>query len=467
MNKLAIAAAVVLALVLLGLPPIVASVTEARVRERVAAIDSSDTVAAEVTSFARGWFRSSANIALRVEPDGDPAADGAQAGWLAGEPLSIAVELAHGPVAVLDGVHFGWSSMVARLDEEAPGVAELTTTLGVPYVFEFRGRTSFSGSMAFDADAPAFELPLDETLIGFSGADLDGVYAGRQLTARAAIARIEVTSPTGTFELHGVSATADNELLSEYVLPGRASVAIERVTIVDAFRGAEPVFDGTDFSVASVTELDAGGDLLEMRIDYEVDSVRIDTNVLAEPSIGMTLRNIDVAAVEAYSAAANDAAAGAADPVAIVRALAPELERALRAGPSLSVDPIRFRLDDEPFEARVDLTANTTELPAAGALNLDNPLLVLGLVDADAEVRLSKALAQRLATLVAKMQLARDGSLPPDELAYLAEAQSALMLAMLAGQGVLIEDGSDYRSAIELTNGRLTVNGEALPFGLP
>ena len=141
MNKVAIAAAALLVIALLAMPGVVGSITEARVRERVAAIDASPSAAAELTSFDRGWFRSTARIELELAPD-----NVAQLTDAAGTPLGvfgalpIVVEFAHGPVAVLDGVHFGWSKMVARPDVEAPGVAELTQTLGVPYLFEFRGR---------------------------------------------------------------------------------------------------------------------------------------------------------------------------------------------------------------------------------------------------------------------------------------------------------------------------------------
>ena len=43
MNKVAIVAAALLVIVLLALPALVGSITEARVRERVAAIDASPT----------------------------------------------------------------------------------------------------------------------------------------------------------------------------------------------------------------------------------------------------------------------------------------------------------------------------------------------------------------------------------------------------------------------------------------
>jgi uncharacterized protein YdgA (DUF945 family) len=219
--------------------------------------------------------------------------------------------------------------------------------------------------------------------------------------------------------------------------------------------------------VRSHTSVDTAGELLDMRVNYDVDSVRAEGGELTAAELELRLRNLDVAAIEAYSAAATDAAAAGADPAALVASFGPHLERALRAGPSLALDPIRFRYDGEPFEGRVDITTNTARLPSAGTLSFENPLMMIGLVNTRADVRVSKALAGTLATLAARTQLGGDDSIPPDRLDYMAEAQSGLMLAMLVGQGVLVEDGDGYRTSLDYTDGALTLNGSPLPFGLP
>jgi uncharacterized protein YdgA (DUF945 family) len=465
MNKVAIAAAALLLLVLLVLPRYVGSITEARVRERVTAIDASPTLTAEVTAFDRGWFHSTAHLELRVIPD--PAAPDPASGLsaLTGMPLAVAVEFAHGPIAVLDGVHFGWSKMVARPDATAPGVTELQQTLGVPYVFEFRGRTSYLGALSFDADAPPFALPVDEALLTFSGATLSGELAGQDLEANAHIGALDFTSPTGSFTVRGVFANADNELRSQYVMPGEASLSIESITATGQMQSAMPLFEATNIKIESDVDIDASGELLEMRVDYGLDALRLEDNEIAAGALGVTVRNVDVAALEAYSAAAAEAASSG-DPTTILVALGPHLERALQAAPSLTLDPIRFRYDDEPFDGRVDITTNTPQLPAAGTLSFDNPLFILGLLNVDASLQVSKALAAELATLSAKMQLGSDPSIPLDQLDYMAEAQSGLMLTMLIGQGVLVEDGDGYRTSVQLTNGAVTLNGNPLPFGL-
>jgi uncharacterized protein YdgA (DUF945 family) len=461
MNKVAIAAAALLLIVLLALPGLVGSITEANVRDRVAAIDESGSADAELTSYDKGWFRSTAHILLRPESfDQLAAATGTQLG--VGE-LPIAVEFAHGPVAVLDGVYFGWSTFVARPDPEAPGVAELTQRLGVPYLFQFRGRTPFSGGLSFDADAPPFTLPVDEAQLTFSGGTLAGKFAGQRLQADAQIGSLDLTSPTGTFAVRGVSASADNELRSEYVMPGEASFSIASISVAPA-QSTTPMFVTANLRMSSDVDIDAAGELLEMRVKYDVDSVRIQDNELTAGSLGLTILKLDVAAVDAYGAIASDPAAGL-DPEAIAASLGPHLERALRAGPSLTLDPFRFRYDGEPFEGRVEVTTNPARLPPAGTLTLDNPLLMLSVVNTKADVRMSKTLAGQLATLGSRMQLSYDPTIPPDQLDYMAEAQSGLMLTMLVGQGVLIEEGDGYRTSLDYTDGSLTLNGNPLPFG--
>jgi uncharacterized protein YdgA (DUF945 family) len=462
MNKVAIAAAASLLIVLLAIPGVVGSMTEASVRARVAAIDESPSAAAELTSFDRGWFRSTARIVLRPENVDQLAPVGAELGVL-GE-LPIVVQLAHGPVAVLDGVYFGWSTMVARPDLEAPRVAELTTTLAVPYLFQFRGRTPYSGGLDFDADAPPFTLPTDEGMLTFSGGTLAGNFAGRSIDADAQIGSVDFTSDTGTFVVRGLSASVDNELRSEYVMPGEASFSVASVSLAPQ-RGT-PMFETSNLRVKSDVGIDAAGELLEMHINYDVDSVRVAENEVTGGSVAVVVRNLDAAAVEAYGALAAETAAAGGGPETIAGALVPHLERALRAGPSVTVDPIRFRYDDEPFEGRVEITTNPARLPPAGTLSLDNPMLFVSLVNTKAELSLSKTLAGQLATLAARMQIAQtDPTIPPEQLDYMAEGQSGLVLTLLVGQGVLIEEGDLYRTSIDFSDGSMTLNGNPLPFG--
>src|SRR5205814_2774368 len=127
-----------------------------------------------------------AKIGLGLSPDylAQMGARGAPVDAL-GQRVTIAVDFAHGPVAVQNGVHFGWSTMVARLDPETLKLAEIEQQLGVPYIFEFRGRTGFGGGVAFDADMPPMDVPTGSAQLKFSGAKLEGTYARNRPASRA------------------------------------------------------------------------------------------------------------------------------------------------------------------------------------------------------------------------------------------------------------------------------------------
>lgn len=461
MNKLAIVAAALLVVALLALPAAVGGIVEADVRERVAVIDADPLVSAELRSFERGWFRSTARIELRLAPDNLPPPAATELGSL--PTLPIVVEHAHGPIAVLDGVHFGWNKFVVRPDTEAPGIGELTQTLGVPYLFEFRGRGGYLGGLDFDADVPPFELPIEEVLLTFSGATLRGNFAEPRLVADGRMGALELASETGSFAVRGINFSSDGGLRWGHVMPGEGSFTIEEISAVD---GADTLLEARNLSLTSEVAVDPAGELLELRARYDVDSMRSEDGEITAAVVGVAMRNLDVAAVQAYAEVASDPTAMAADPTALSAALAPHIERALRAGPSIALDPIRFRYDGEPFEARVEITTDTARLPAAGTFSLDNPLLLLGAFDANAELRVSRALATKLATAGARQQLSADPTVPPEQIDYMAEAQAGLVLATLIGQGVLVDDGDGYRSSFVYDNGAMTLNGNALPFGL-
>jgi hypothetical protein len=267
--------------------------------------------------------------------------------------LPIVVEFAHGPVAVLDGVYFGLSTMVARPDLEAPGVAELTQTLGVPYLFQFRGRTPYFGGLDFDADAPPFTLPLDEGLLTFSGGTLAGKFAGRNLDADAQIGSMDYSSATGTVAMRGVSSSVDSELRSEYVMPGEMSFSIESISIASPQSGA-PMFETTNLRMKSDVDIDAAGELLEMHINYDADSVRVADNEMTGGSLALLVRNLDAAAVEALRRGERRRRSRKRPRRRSRPRWCHTSSRRCGAGPSLTLDPIRFRYDGEPFEGRVE-----------------------------------------------------------------------------------------------------------------
>jgi hypothetical protein len=472
MNKLANATVAVVVLGVLGLPPALGLLTESQVRARAAAISAGGVWAVDVRSFERGWFHGRAKIDLALSPAYAQQLGAADAGEmlglgaLVGRTAPLDVELAYGPVAIFDGVHFGVSRMIARLDPEVDAVAQLEQSLNVPHLFEFRGTAGFTGNLAFDADVPPIDLPAAPARMLFSGALIAGTLAGNRLVANVDIDRFEFSSPTGVFTVAGIVAKIDNEIRSRYVLPGNAGFSIQSIAIVDAQRGATPVFEAAGLRVDSATTLDATQTLLDVQATFALDSALIDGAKISDAYVGVALRKLDTQALDDYATASRslDAAGGG---TSAARNLQPTIVRAVAAAPSVALDPVRFTFGGEPFTGRMEIATNTAALPAAGALDLADPATLLKLFDASADLQVSKKLAQQLAALVMQVQYANDPAMPPGQQRLFAEAQSGLMLVALVGQGMLVATDDAYRAELRVTNGAVTLNGAALPFSVP
>jgi uncharacterized protein YdgA (DUF945 family) len=239
-------------------------------------------------------------------------------------------------------------------------------------------------------------------------------------------------------------------------------LSIERISIVDAARGPDPVFDAENLRVAGRVGLDPSETLLNVHATYDVDSAFIDGTRLKGASIGVAVDKLDVAALEAYLEAARAQTVGQHPDTD----LKPALGRALAAGPSLVLDPIRFSVNEEPFTARLEVAANPAALPAAGAFDPEDPLTLLPALRSAANVDVSKKLARDIVVLATEMRLG-DNSLAPEQQRQLAEAQAGLILVTLVSQGILVDAGDTYRVEMRLADGALTLNGTPLPLGLP
>jgi uncharacterized protein YdgA (DUF945 family) len=299
--------------------------------------------------------------------------------------------------------------------------------------------------------------------VEFAGAALDGAWRGGRLTATAQAASLELSSPAGAFKFENLRATTDTEIRSRYVAPGTTHLSLQRAAVVDRVRGDGRSFQLEGLRADGSTRVDEHG-RLEAQLDYSLASLRGAALELAGATASITVANLDPTGLEEYAAAAQ-AASPALDRDATLQALTPPLERLLRAGPTVTIDPLRFMLDGEAFDARV--TIGTDPVKAADAtLDLTAPETVLALIRGDAHVSISKKLAQRLGIQLTQGRLEADGGLEPEQAQSLAEAQVGLILVSLVGQGLLVDDGERYTTALTIGDGAATINGKALPLGL-
>lgn len=473
MRKAGLLAVVVLVAAALGMPAVLGGMTESRVSARVVEINSGDAMSVTVEDYTRGWFSSTARLGVRLSPEllaRMGAADVELPAWLTGAALPVVAELSHGPAGINEGPFLGFSKVVARADPDVRWVRELTERYGMPYLFEFRGRTGFTGRVSFDADVP----PVDTTAQGgsaqFSGAVLEGTLEGNHLVAQLDVERYSLDSPLAAVQVGGVRATTDSRFLGNSQSTGGGALEIAEMRVASPLGGNDPIeMSGVRF--ASLAALEDGA--WDTRFDYTSDTVRTPGGQrIDSAALGITVDDLDAGAVNEIQALLERASAGSTTgaPAVSPAQMLSALNRIVAGSPSLEIAPLRFTLNGDTLDANVRLDVRGQGAPVDLAQLAGSPLAWANLVDGAVDATIAKPLARRFAADIARAQLAQQAQEGADagQDAQLAETQGTLMLVVLVGQGYLEESEDAYSTQIRLTDGAFTVNGESVPlFGVP
>ena len=454
------------ALLLLALPPVFGMLTETQVRERIDTLNANEQLDVRLESYDRGWFTSRALLSVAPPQPADPSV-GETFAALFSQPMAVAVDFNHGPVSLQDGFFLGVSELLARPAAEQPGAAAGDPG-GAPIPFEFEAQSTFGGDLHFLARLLPFDRDIGADSVSFSGGSIGGTVTGRRITARAQAETFQYRTGAATLSVQGVAASADNELLTRYLMPGTVELSVQRASVELGLGAASsPVFDASGISFTSSTALDADAGLLDGTVSLGFDRTRVGSDTdITDAAFEAAAQSLDVPALGALYAAYAEGASTPGGQSPPPDAIEPAIVRLLEREPSASVDPLRFDWNGDAFEAEVFLEAN----PAAWPVDLDDGGLWATLVNGTAELSAAKPLAERLAVQIVKSQLTarlmEGDSIPFEALDTMAEAQAGLVLTMLSAQGLLEDTGSLYRARVVLENGLMTINGQPLPFGL-
>lgn len=469
MKKAGLLVLVVLMAAVLALPGVFAGLTESHVTGRIAQINEGDMLDVTLDDYSRGWFSSTARLSIRLAPAYRArvgAGNAAVAEALSGA-LPVVAELAHGPAGYKDGPFLGLSKLVAYADPDTAWVRELADTYGLAYLFEFRGRTGYTGRVSFDADLP----PVDTAATGgntrFSGTRIEGTLTGNHLVAELDLEQLDVTAPGASMLMSDVHAETDSRFLGDSQTTGTFVVEVAELGFA---LPATP--DAGLFQVAGVrlaTEGDIEDGTWRSRFDLTAESIVTENGQRIESAaLGAGVTDLDAAAFAELQALLEDSLDPATGTPSVEPARMQAALNGLLAGsPSLEIAPIRFTWGGDAFEASVRLDARggaSLDLAALGS----NPAALMDTFDGTVDATIAKPLARRLAANAARAQLALQQGTDPSQQGQLAETQASLMLVMLTGQGYIAETDDAYTTALELADGTLTINGRPLPaLGLP
>ena len=473
--KKAIIAAAVIALVLLALPLLLGMRTESMIRRNIESMNESPILAFEIESYERRWFSSTVRVPVGLDddylqsltPGNDLGVDPFGTAFIADLALDVVVEIDHGPVAFDDGLFVGLSRVRAQLDEDSAVITEARSQLAMPYLIRMNGEVGFTGAFDFVVDVPPIDYAYEAGEIMFSGATAEGSYRGGRLALDGDIESLSVASPEGSASMLGMHMTGEYAFVSDYLSVGEGEFLIDSILANDPFGSPEPIFAAEALRIAFEGEVEDTETLYSASVIYGAESIRTGEGQfdLADAEFGIQIENLHVETFDRYYDTL--LTVGVSDPELMMTSLQALADEALAHEPSLALDPFRFRLFDEPFDASISVRPSPATVQ--NGLDFEDPMLLASAFEATATATASKVLTDRLMTEGLKLQFAGgmpDGQAPGQDIESMARDQAQFMLAMSLGQGLIVEDGDNYTTTIEYAGGQLTINGNPLPAGM-
>lgn len=437
--------------------------------------------------FDRGLFSATETVTFEVMGDmfralqkaqkeaaaADP--DAAKEDAVALEPLRFTVRSSfkYGPLPGFSTFAAATSDSELVLDEKT--MQELKAVLGDNKPLTAHTVYRFDGGGVSNISSPAFSMnmPGDSpenigklTWQGFTATmDFDKGLAHYRMTGDAP--RMQVADKNGSFVMSGLKFEADQKRMFDdepmlYSGTQRMTVAQLDVAAVKEGEKQEPVsFKQLVVDVA----MPVNGEFVDVVEKIGAAALQVGDKQYGPGNFDFSIRHLHARTVarfyremmKLYSDPAVFTAAG--DPAKALAPLAEPAKELLKHNPEFRID--RFNFKSDKGEA---LVSASVKLNDAKPEEFGNPLMLLGKLEAGADVQLPEALLGTLAA--SRVPGGAEAANDPETVAMQAEMIEQ-QLAGLAGQGLVTRDNGLVKSKIEFRAGQLTVNGKPFnPFGM-
>ena len=472
-----VAAAVVLIVLVLGSPFAIGMITENGLRQQMDIYAGNPAVAASVESYERGWFGSSVRLEFGFSDQYlsqlsaiDPSI-AMIAPMLEELSLPIIVEISHGPILTEDVFGVGGATVRAHVDPESPIVGFAEDVLGLPYLFEFRGRSGFGTGFRFEGEIPAAANAYPDMSYEFSGLEFSGVTQDGDMDLQMMLDELSLQSPFFSAVLESFAMTMDYDYREDRLPLSDSELRIGRIVASNPLAGAAIVFslDGLGLT-ARATENDAATHVTA-EIVYSLDDLVIPNVVsLSDTALGLVIGPVETEAVQAFAEMAAELPLDASEAEQL-QIMLPVLDRFLASNPTIALDPLRFSMPEGSVDGRASVTIDSSALPPGGIeaiAAMPDPTALMGAISCELDLTASKPLVEMFARLAMIRSMAGlpgpdGGPMPPDQLAALADQELAGLLLQLTVQNILVDTGGSYTTSIRFADGAATANGEPLP----
>ena len=459
-------------LVALGVAPyFIGNSVQDNVMLAIDEINQQAMYSANVLSYKKGWFSTTAEIKLAVDFQALINAQNAAPSEMAFEenPSVVATLVAHhGPVYFGDGVGLGRIQYSASVDGDE--LREYVQWDGQKPIYQNDGVVGLFGGLHYADVIPALSATSEEegfTLLfsGYKGeAEPEGsetVYTsfGESLSIDADDVSMTLSNLSMDVSYHGSIV----EALKGDLFESKVKALIESMEITGIEPGTKVQLD----NIALITDTNVNEDenTADVYVEYGIDKVVGPEIEATDMVLGVAINNLDIDFIKAYQEFSNTSLLLPAEevPAKMMEFVEANLLPQLKAEPELNITKLKATLPEGSFNAHA-----STKLVGIDALpgTMEDVAYWVTHLLADAQITADKAFAESMASGYMMGQLLatpQAQNMTEEELQAAVDQQTPMMLSTFAQQGLIKETESGYETKITLKNGEASVNGTPIP----
>jgi len=450
--------AVVVAAALIG-PKFVGPQVEDALKQHVQVINQLPAYKANIVSFERGWFGSTATIELGV--DFDVAYPEAKA--FDDLSFEVVIDVQHGPVLTQFSPGLGMAAFEAYSKDEV--LREyIEWEKNTPFYRMTGSAGLFAGVSYSDSIVPFSFKPKEEQIeLTFSGYEGEGEissdafsYEGKLDSAEALLFGQAISIVQ--FELSTEAKSNMLSIMRGELYEGDVSMKLEEVTVREP--GDVDLLVLKKLGVEFISSFSDDEKSMNIDMNYAAESVKAEDFDLEDLKLKMAFNNIDSQFLMAYNEMVQGMYDQGPDEIeaATQKLVQQSLPQLLQAEPELVISEFSGGMGESDFKGNLSVKlVGLTQVPKS----LQNVQLWLPNLIVDFSIAFDKPLLKWIAeqhTLsMMRMQLTRADEA---ELRSMAEQQAPKIIDVYLQQDLLKEAEDEYRSEFQMKNGEALLNGK-------
>jgi uncharacterized protein YdgA (DUF945 family) len=380
--------------------------------------------------------------------------------------LTFDINIAHGPVMLLDGLHFG---LVTTKSEFRPNLDDndfkLTLNIDVINRINLLGninsRVTNSAIDIITTDKNEFKLsPIEYSV------DINSDFDHYSFDVNKV--NLTVKQKNGTeFELKGLSMKGEGSKINDFLWTSEQKLD---VTNMNTVKNGKELFNLNNLNYyINIDKLDS--ETLKVIFKLASSELTVDAAKINDINYNMTLSKLSIKELSNLAELNNkveDLEFLSAENTAITRDIRKELTQnmltsglnILKNSPELNIDELSFKMGDGFFKGHA--TSNVLGDLITANMTANDFKYFKNFMVANMDITFNEEMVIKMSEL-SVLKNPRIAAMKKDQIREIASKQAIILLALAIAEKYLLKEGNLYKSSGEFKNNKLTVNGKDVP----